>query len=75
VRSEHLIDGAERFTTELTRYRIGAGCIGIDDSDEADASCLLQRLIDAGVVAAERAGTDDRNVDRVVLIQMRAPVG
>ena len=69
ARRKHLVDRAKGFAIEFARHRIGAGCVGINHPDEADASCLLQRVIDAGVVAAKSAYANDGNIDGGLLVQ------
>jgi hypothetical protein len=52
--------------------------IGVDHSDQPHDACLLQLLVDPGVVASEGAHANDRDVDwrvaaREILAQSLAP--
>lgn len=64
VRGEHLVDGAEGAATKLGSDRVGTGGIGIDHSNKADVAGLLERVIDASVIASEGADTDDGYIEQ-----------
>jgi len=64
VRGEHLVDGAKGLAAEFARDGVGTRGIGIDDSDETHFAGLLQRVIEASVVASERADTDDGYIEQ-----------
>jgi len=74
VRGQHLVDRAERFAAELGSNRVGPMRIRIDHAHQPHAACLLQLLIDTGMIAPEGAHANDRNIDGKVLAQMKAPL-
>src|SRR6266571_2964911 len=76
VRGSELLDGSETATTELAGNCISASKIGIHHADQAHSLTLLRKLlVNAGMIAPERAYTDDRNVYKILKIHRHAPSG
>src|SRR6266516_659235 len=76
VRGSELLDGSETATAELAGHGISASNISIYHADQAHSLPLLRKLlVNAGMVAAERAYTDDRNVYKILKIHRHAPSG
>jgi len=69
VPPEHLLDRAERFAIELAGNRGGSRRIRIDHPDQPHATCRLQLLIDARVIAPEGAHANHRNINSGFLAQ------
>jgi hypothetical protein len=73
VRGQHLLDRSEGLAAKFTGDRIGARCVGIDNTNQANLTRLLQLLIDASVIAAKGADADDSYIDRGWLAQRLTP--
>jgi hypothetical protein len=72
VRGEKLLERTERAASEFAGGGISAQQVGIDHADQADGlACLFQLLVDAGVIASERACADYGDIDDAVGIQGR----
>ncbi|HEY1272928.1 MAG TPA: hypothetical protein VGF08_13120, partial [Terriglobales bacterium] len=64
---DQLLEGSERATAEFARYRIGAGRIFIDHSDQADSFALaLELLVHAGMVSPESSCAYDNDLNVLV---------
>src|SRR5947209_13547898 len=76
VRGSELLDGSETATTELAGNDISASKISIHHADQAHSLTLLRKLlVNASMIAPERAYTDDRNVYKILKIHRHAPSG
>lgn len=71
-----LFDGTERQAAKLARNCIGACPVTINHSDQSHCLAVLGKLlINASVIAAKRACTDDGDVDESVSYQYSVPAG
>jgi hypothetical protein len=72
VSGDELIERPERPATEFPAHGVGAGNVLVDHTQQAERlALLLQLFVDAGMVAAERAHTDDGDIDDAVGVQGR----
>ena len=70
MRSKQLVERSERAAIEFARHRVGARHLAIDYAEQAKRLALLfEFLVNACVVAAERADSHHDDVDDAGWVQ------